>query len=94
MCTEDLVCTGNWVEVPLVQAFGEDSLEPPLRVFEQMDSSFSIKVWSEEAAHPLVDPPADDCIDGTIRPFLIQEALNSNRICIPAQKLAYTTQDC
>ena len=81
--TEDLVCTGNWVGVPLVRAFGEDYLEPPLRVFERTDGCFSIKIWSEEAAHLLVDPPAGDFIDtdGTVRPFLIQapccEALNS-----------------
>jgi hypothetical protein len=39
-----------------------------------MDGSFSIKIWSEEAAHLLVDPPADEFLDtgGTIRPFLIQ----------------------
>jgi len=81
--TEDLISTGNWVEVPLVRAFGEDYLEPRPRVFERTDGSFSIKIWSEEAAHLLVDPPADDRIDidGTLRPLLIQapccEALNS-----------------
>jgi hypothetical protein len=81
--TADIVHTGHWVEVPLVQTFMEDYLQPPPHVVERTDGSFSIKIWSEEAAHLLVDPPADECIDtgGTFRPFLIQapwcEALNS-----------------
>jgi len=52
----------------------EDYLQPPPRVFERIDGSFSIKISSEEAAHLLVDPPSDESTDtkGTIRPFLIQ----------------------
>lgn len=81
--TADLVRTGHWVEVPLVRTFKEDYLQPPPRTFERADGSFSIKIWSEEAAHLLVDPPEIEYInaDGTIRSFLIQapscEALNS-----------------
>jgi len=79
----DLICTGHWVEVPLVRTFREDYLQPPPRIVERADGSFSIKIWSEEAAHLLVDPPANESFDtdGTIRPFFIQapccEALNS-----------------
>jgi hypothetical protein len=51
-------------------------------MFERTDGSFSIKIWSKEAAHLQVDPPADACIDmnGSIHPALIPtpccEALN------------------
>ncbi|KAM6492167.1 hypothetical protein JOM56_011891 [Amanita muscaria] len=60
---EDIPRTGNWKEVPLVHTFGEDYLQPPPRVFERTDGTFSIKVWSEEAVRLLVDPPADGRVD-------------------------------
>ncbi|KIL59918.1 hypothetical protein M378DRAFT_14479 [Amanita muscaria Koide BX008] len=56
---EDIPRTGNWKEAPLVHTYGEDYLQPPPRVFERTDGTFSIKVWSEEAVRLLVNPPAD-----------------------------------
>ncbi|KIL54738.1 hypothetical protein M378DRAFT_18600 [Amanita muscaria Koide BX008] len=56
---EDILRTGNWEEAPLVRAYGEDYLQPPPRVFERTGGTFSIKLWSEEVARLLVDPPAD-----------------------------------
>ena len=56
---EDIPCTGNWEEAPLVRTYGEDYLQPPPRVFRRTDGTFSIKIWSEEAVRLLVDPPAD-----------------------------------
>jgi len=74
--------TGSWEEVPLVRTFGEDYLQPPPRVFKQIDTDhpFFIKIWSEETVHLSVDvgPPANGDIH--TRPFLIEapwcEALN------------------
>jgi hypothetical protein len=59
----DLVRTGCWAEVPLVPIFREDYLQPPPRIFERTDGTFSIKMWSEETVHLLVDPPADERVD-------------------------------
>jgi len=56
---EDIQRTGNWEEAPLVRNYGEDYLQPPPRIFERTDGTFSIKAWSEEAVRLLVDPPAD-----------------------------------
>ena len=52
---EDIPRTGNWEEAPLVYTFRADYLQPPPRVFERTDGTFSIKVWSEEAIRLLVD---------------------------------------
>ncbi|KIL65501.1 hypothetical protein M378DRAFT_162123 [Amanita muscaria Koide BX008] len=41
---EDIPRTGNWEEAPLVYTFGEDYLQPPPRVFNRTDGTFSIKV--------------------------------------------------
>ena len=75
----DLLRTGRWAEVALVYTYREDYLQPPPRIFERTDGTFSIKIWSEEAVHLLVDPPSDEPVDNN-RPFLIQalycEALN------------------
>ncbi|KAF8814814.1 hypothetical protein BYT27DRAFT_7238728 [Phlegmacium glaucopus] len=67
----DLVRTGRWIEVPLVPTFREDYLQPPPRIFERTDGTFSIKLWSEDAVFILVDPPADELVNAN-RPFLIQ----------------------
>ena len=60
--------------------FGEDYLQPPPRIFERTDGTFSIKIWSEEAVYLLVDPPVDDLVNKNW-PALIQalccEVLNS-----------------
>jgi len=61
--------TGSWEEVPLVRTDGEDYLQPPPRVFERTDGTFSIKAWSEDAIRLLVDPPVDESIYGN---FLIE----------------------
>ena len=53
----DLLRAGCWEEVALVYTYREDYLQPPPRVFERTDGTFSIKIWSEEAVHLLVDPP-------------------------------------
>lgn len=75
----DLLRTGCWAEVALVYTYREDYLQPPPRIFERTDGTFSIKIWSEEAVHLLVDPPPDEPVDNN-RPFSIQaldcEALN------------------
>lgn len=67
---EDIPRTGNWEEAPLVYTFREDCLQPPPRVFNRTDGTFSIKVWSEEAFRLLVDPPADGRIGNG--PFLVE----------------------
>lgn len=57
---ENISCTGNWKEAPLVGLVltcGEDYLQLPPRVFERTDGTFSIKIWTEEAVRLLVDPP-------------------------------------
>jgi hypothetical protein len=66
----DITKTGNWAEVPLVRTYGEDYLLPPPRVFERTDCTFSIKIWSEDTARLLVDPPANGRVDN--RPFSIE----------------------
>lgn len=71
----DIQRRGNWAEVPLVHTCGEDYLQPPPRIFERTDRTFSIKIWTEAAAHLLVE---DERIYH--QPFLIEtpscEALN------------------
>ena len=66
-----LTRTGCWTEVPLVNTFGEDYLQPSPRIFKRADGTFSVKLWSEEAVHLLVDPSTDERVDND-RPFLIQ----------------------
>jgi hypothetical protein len=68
--SEDIPRTGNWEEAPLVLTYAEDYLQPPPRVFNRTDGTFSIKLWSEEAFRLLVDPPADGHVGNG--PFLIE----------------------
>ena len=74
----DLISRGNWEEVSFVPAFEEDYLQLSPRLFNRTDGTFSVKIWSEEAAHLIVDPPADGRVHNL--PFLIEtpccEALN------------------
>jgi hypothetical protein len=66
----DIQSTGKWAEVPLVRTYGEDYLQPPPRVFERTDDTFSIKIWTEEAVRLLVDPTTDERVHN--QPFLIE----------------------
>jgi hypothetical protein len=52
----DISRTRNWEEAPLFRTYGEDYLQPPPRIFQRTDGTFSIKVWSEEAVRLIVDP--------------------------------------
>ncbi|KAF8337704.1 hypothetical protein F5887DRAFT_1285016 [Amanita rubescens] len=51
---EDIPRTGNWEEAPLVCTFWEDYLQPPPRVFNRTDGTFSIKAPCCEVLTPVL----------------------------------------
>ena len=96
---ENIPHTGNWEEAPFVRTYREDYLQPPPRVFERTDGTFSIKVSSKEAVRLLVDPHADGRVGSGH--FLIEAPaarcsvlFYSNQISTPPPRFLQTSQVC